>query len=131
MRFVFTLLVAAVTVACGLVRSYSVEPKSAALSGWTRTIQGQDRVSEVITVSFDEPITASLFAGSRGAGGTYDVNIYSYPGGVIPLARKLGAVQQQDHSWLTCSLTVLHPDSFIKGRQVEVRWTRGGSDSAA
>jgi hypothetical protein len=62
-----------------LVRSYSVEPRSAQLSGWTH---GEDAyVSEIVTVSFDEPITVSLFCGAPGAGGGYEVNILTYPEG--------------------------------------------------
>jgi len=34
----------------------------------------------------------------------------------------------RDHSWATCTLYVDYPDSFIKGRRIEVRWTRSGSD---
>jgi len=94
MRALLSMLAAAASVACGLVRSYSVEPKTAALSGWTDTIRPYNYVSEVVTVNFDEPITASLFCGAKGNGGTYDVNTYSYPGGAVPLARKLGAIQQ-------------------------------------
>ena len=32
------------TAALGLVTGYKVEPKTQAMSGWTRTLQGQDRV---------------------------------------------------------------------------------------
>ncbi len=115
--------------AWALVTAYHIDPKTAAMSGWTSQQAPNNRVSEIITVAFDLPITASLFCGSPGAGGTYSVGIFSYPDGVVELAYNHGAESPKDHDWLTCSLTVVYPDSFIKGRKVEVRWTRGGSDS--
>jgi hypothetical protein len=120
---VAVLLLVAVAVSHGLVRAYSVEPASAQLSDWT------DTLSQTLTINFDEPITASLFCGSRGDTGRYSIGIYSYPGGVTELAYNHGTQPPNDHSWLNCSLTVDFPDSFVKGRQVEVRWTRGGADS--
>jgi len=122
-----TLLVAVLTgAAMAVVTAYHIDPVRA---DWSGKADPEDGVSEIITVAFDLPVTASLFCGSPGAGGTYSVGIYSYPGGVARLAEKLNVSQPLDHHWLTCSLDVIYPDSFIKGRQVEVRWTRGGSDS--
>jgi hypothetical protein len=43
-----------------LVRAFHTEPVSAAQSGWTRHVSGQDYVSQVLTVNFDEPDSASL-----------------------------------------------------------------------
>jgi len=99
------MLVAAVTVACGLVRSYSVEPKSAALSAWTRTIQGQDRVSQVLTCCWDELDSAStgyveLFQGDTGTGSQYKLDIYEYPGGIMPVASDQGRHATKPQSWL-------------------------------
>jgi len=126
--FVFVLALIAVSAASGAVRAYAVDPVRA---DWSGKVSGEERkgVSEIITIAFDLPVTASLFCGSPGAGGTYSVGIYSYPGGVVRLAEKLDVSPPLDHHWLTCSLDVSYPDSFIKGRKVEVRWTRGGSDS--
>ncbi|UCG43753.1 MAG: hypothetical protein JSU73_03825, partial [candidate division WOR-3 bacterium] len=118
-----------VTVSSALVQGYSVDPVKASWSGWTPWLEPNNYVSEVLTVNFDEPAVASLFCGSRGGDGAYNVNIYSYPGGVVSLAEKLNVDPPLAHHWLACSLEVIHPDSFIKGRQVEVRWTRSGSDS--
>ena len=114
-----------VSVSSALVRSYSIEPQTAAQSGWTRTIPGQDTVSQVLTINFDEPITASLFCGSPGAGEDYHVSILTYPDG-NPIAHG-DTISPGDHKWATCTLYVDEPDSFIKGRQVEVRWTRACS----
>jgi hypothetical protein len=71
-----------VSVSAGLVRAYSVEPRSASESGWTPWLEPNNYVSEVITVNFDLPITAALFCGSSGAGGDYQVSILTYPGDI-------------------------------------------------
>jgi hypothetical protein len=111
-------------VSWALVTAYHVDPRTAAMSGWTPWLEPNNYVSEVITVAFSLPITASLFCGSPGAGGGYNVSILTYPGDV-QLAH--GAADNPgDHAWATCTLYVDRPDSFIKGRQVEVRWTRSG-----
>ena len=116
-----------VSLSPGLVRSYSVEPRSASESGWTPWLEPNNYVSEILTVAFDLPITASLFCGNPGAGGGYNVSVLTYPGGYEIASGD--TTNPGDHTWATCSLDVLEPDSFIKGRKVEVRWTRGGSDS--
>ena len=116
----------AVALASGLVTAYHLDPKTASMSGKAHPVTG---VSEVITCNFDEPITASLFVGTLHGSGLFNVDIYAYPGGANPLAYAHDVAGALDHHWLPCSLTVQYPDSFIKGRQVEVRWTRGGSDS--
>jgi len=128
----FRVLLAVILVpaaASALVRSYAVDPRTAAMSGWTSWQEPNNWVSEVITVNFDKPILASLFVGAKQGDGAYNVNIYSYPDGNIALAQAVNIPVTGSHYWLNCSLTVAHPDSFIKGRQVEVRWTRSGSDS--
>ena len=127
MKTICLLLVGVVTGASALVSAYHVDPKTAAMSGKVSGNPEYGGVSEVLTVNFDLPITASLFCGSSGDTGSYSVNIYSYPGGVTQLAYKHGVQPPKDHDWLSCSLTVDYPDSFIKGRQVEVRWTRACS----
>jgi hypothetical protein len=112
--------------ASGNLRSYAIDPVRA---DWSGKADPEDGVSEILTINFDEPITASLFCGSPGAGGSYNVDIYAYPGGINALAYAHNVGGTENHQWLTCSLDVVYPDSFIKGRQVEVRWTRGGADS--
>jgi len=113
------------TTSLAAVRAYSVAPRTAQLSGWTHGERGY--VSEVLTVNFDEPVTAALFCGAPGAGGRYCVSIQTYPGS-YEVARG-DTTDPGVHRWATCTLDVIEPDSFIKGRQVEVRWTRSGHDS--
>jgi hypothetical protein len=77
------LFAAAVTIpAYSLMQAYSVEPVMAAWSGKADPNPLTGGVSEVITVNFDLPITASLFCGESGAGGDYQVSILTYPGDI-------------------------------------------------
>jgi len=94
MKTVCLLLLGVVTGVSALVNAYHIDPQTAAMSGKVSGNPEYGGVSEVLTINFDEPITASLFCGAIGNGGAYDVNVYSYPGGVVPLVRKLGAVQR-------------------------------------
>ena len=53
MRKIAVVLLTAVSMSLALVRAYFVEPKTAAMSGWTDTVPGYDYVSEIITCNFD------------------------------------------------------------------------------
>ena len=57
------LVAAGCTEALAYVRAYAVDPVKAQWSGWTRTLQGQNQVSEVITCNFDSLCYVELFAG--------------------------------------------------------------------
>ena len=122
---------AAVALACALVTAYHVDPKTAAMSGKAdpRPDYG---VSQVLTINFDQldSTTGSyveLFAGSKGAGGAYHVSVKTYPGGAeIATGSHDGNV---DHKWVKFSLSVLHPESIVKGKKLEFRFTRSGQDS--
>ena len=129
MRNVCLLIFGVVASATALVTAYHIDPQTAAMSGKVSGNPDYGGVSQVLTTNFDEPITASLFCGSPGAGGSYNVDIYAYPGGINPWAYAYNVGGTENHQWLTCSLAVSYPDSFIKGRQIEVRWTRSGTDS--
>ncbi len=131
-------LVAVLMAMCGsamaLVRAIHIEPVSAAQSGWTRTVQGQDYVSQILTINFDELDSAAgayceLFAGTKGGGGDYYVSVLTYPGGAeIASGNHNGNV---DHEWVKFNLGVRYPDSIVKGKKLEFRFTRTGSDSGA
>lgn len=129
MRKLVLLLCIAVGWSMALVRAYTVEPRAQAQSGWTSLSAPDNCVSEVITVNFDMPISASLFVGAKQGNGACNVYIYSYPRGNVSLAQALDVPMTGSYYWLDCSLSVVHPDSFIKGRRIEVRWTRAGTDS--
>ena len=134
MRVLFAVLAATVTVASGLVRSYFVEPKSASLSGWTRTAAGHDFVSEVVTCCWDELDSAStgyveLFQGDTGTGSQYKLDIYEYPGGT-PVASDQGQHATMPQSWLGFDRVRLETGrTFTKGKLLEFRFTRSGPDS--
>jgi len=108
------------------VVGYHIDPVKAQWSGWTSYLDPNNYVSQFLTINFDEPITASLFCGARGAGGRYHVSLRTVPGDVEIASGDTSS--PRDYSWATCTLTVSRPDSFIKGRRIEVRWTRSGSD---
>jgi len=116
-------------VAFPLVVGYHVDPVSANLSGWTHR---GDNVSQVLTINFDELDSTSgayceLFAGSRGAGGAYHVSVRTYPGDFeVATGDTHGNV---DHKWVKFNLGVTYPESIVKGKQLEFRFTRSGSDS--
>ena len=118
------LVTAIMSLAAG--RAYTVEPISAQLSGWT------DTLSQTITINFDELDSTTgayceLFAGTKGAGGAYHVSVLTYPGG-SPIA-SADADGNVDHKWVRFNLRVTHPESVVKGKQLELRFTRAGSDS--
>jgi hypothetical protein len=62
--------------ASAYVVGYHVEPVKALWSGLTRTIWGQDYVSQTVTCNFDSLSYVELFAGAKGAGGAYTATVY-------------------------------------------------------
>ena len=67
-------------VAFPLVVGYHVEPVKTQWSGWTSQQAPSNRVSEILTCNFDELDSTTgayceLFAGSKGAGGAYDISV--------------------------------------------------------
>ena len=128
---VIILVAAALSPALGLVSAYHVEPVKAAWSGWT-PLYGN--VSEVITCNFDEldSMTGAyveLFAGEYGNGGDYNLSIWTYPGGT-QIAYKLHGKYVRPQHWVRFdSINVTYPESIVKGKQLEFRFTRTGNDS--
>lgn len=126
---VLLLLIAGV--AYSLVVGYHVEPQTAAQSGWTHR---GDSVAQVITINFDELDSTAggcyceLFAGSKADSGHYNLSVLTYPGGsrIADVATANGNV---DHKWVRFKLHVTRPDSIVKGKKLELCFTRGGSDS--
>jgi hypothetical protein len=109
-------------VSYGLTSVFHVNPVKASWSGWT----AQDfYVSEVVTLNVDSlgpPGYCELFSG-QGGGEEFLVNVYSYPNGIVALASGQGT-ESRDNVWVRCTLTVAHPESLIKGRRYEFRWSR-------
>jgi hypothetical protein len=128
-------VVAAVVISCGcasaLVVGYHVEPVCASQSGWTRKIPGKDSVAQVITMNFDEldSTTGSyveFFAGTKAGGGQYNLSVLTYPGG-SQIAYPAYANGNVDHKWVRFYLHVTRPDSIVKGKKLEFRFTRGNT----
>jgi len=123
---VLVLVAAVLSSAHGYVSAYHVEPVKAAWSGWT-TLQS-NRVSEVITCSFDELVYCEFFNG-KGSNAGIDVQVLTYPGGNLVASGDTN--DHGDHKWLRCYLNTSAPDSIVKGKKLEFRFTRGGGDRAA
>ncbi len=106
----------------GLTSVFHVDPVKASWSGWT----AQDfYVSEVITLNADElgpPGYCELFSG-QGSDAQYQVNVYSYPNGIVALASG-DTVDIRSHVWIRCRLDVTYPESLVRGRRYEFRWSR-------
>lgn len=128
MRNMAMVLLLLAGVAYPLVSAYHIEPVNARQSGWALGDENHG-ISQVLTINFDELDSVSgsyceLFAGSRGGGGAYHVSVNTYPGGVeIATGSHDGNV---DHKWVRFNLHVTQPDSIVKGRKLEFRFTRGG-----
>ena len=129
MRRALILLCVAVGCSWALVRAYSVEPKTAAWSGWTRpTPHPNDYISQTITCNFDSLKYVELFAGDTCSGEAYNLSVLTLPGGYQVAGGAGNAVRP--HSWVRFdNLTVTAPESIVKGRRYEFKFTRAGSDS--
>jgi hypothetical protein len=123
---VLLLLIAAV--AFPLVVGFHVDPVSAAQSGWTHRLAPGNYVSEVITTNFDELVYCELFNG-KGSNAGIDVQVFTYPGGNLVATGDTN--DPGDHKWLRCYLNTSAPESIIKGKRLEFRFTRSGRDSPA
>jgi hypothetical protein len=131
-RNAYLLLVGVVTAASALVTAYHVEPRTAAMSGKASGDPQYGGVSQVLTINFDELDSTAgayceLFAGTKGAGGQYHVAVLSYPGG-FPIGSG-DADGNVDHEWVRFKIDIDVPDSIVKGKKLEFRFTRSGSDS--
>jgi hypothetical protein len=123
----------AVSMASGNLRAYAIDPVRADWSGKAdpRPDYG---VSEVITCNFDELDTAAggyveLFVGDYHDTTSFNLGIYEYPDGVLPMASALGQHPTKGHSWLRFPVVTASGQSFTKGKRYEFKFTRSGSDS--
>ena len=123
MRAVAALLAVLVSVSAALVRAYSVEPVQQSWSGWTRTVEPNDKVSQIVTCNWDELDSTTgayfeLFVGSRGAnpGVGYELDVYEVDGGLDPIASSPVRVAAQDYDWLEFPVGVASGYEFTKGK---------------
>jgi hypothetical protein len=129
------LLLTAPSLSSAFVQAYSVEPVKASWSGKVRGDENHP-VSQTVTCCWDQLDSASggyveLFVGDLGVSpaNQFKLDVYEYPGGVMPIASHSGKPAQQGHTWLKLPLTVQNGYSFTKGKQYEFRFTRSGTDS--
>jgi hypothetical protein len=124
LRTVIALTVLCAGTSLGLVKAYSIEPSRAAWSNWTRPLEPDNHVSEVLTCNFDTLAYVELFAGVKGNGGLYTATVYEDE---VPLMSSKG-VQDSDCRWVRFE-NWSSQAAFTKGKQYEFRFTRGGQDS--
>ncbi len=131
---VIVLMAVALSSAYGLVSAYHVEPRTAGQSGWTRSVQPNDVVSQVVTVNFDELDSAAggcyveLLAGGKCRGLGYALAVSTYPGGT-PVGYATNLVEV-DHDWVKFYLKNLaHPESIVRGKKLEFQFRRVWPDS--
>jgi len=135
MKTVCLLIFGVVASATALVTAYHIDPKTAAMSGRVSGNPELGGVSEVITTNFDsltDPAYIECFVGDGNPTG-YKVQVLTYPGPNPTLVAEGEGDATHGHSWVRFdTLTVRHPDLIVKGRQLEVRFSRAsGSESAA
>ena len=104
------------------------------MSGWTPWLEPNNYVSQVLTINFDELDSTTgayceLFAGTKGGGGAYHVSVKTYPGGAEIATGNAGG--DVDHEWVKFKLQMYAPESIVRGKKLEFRFTRGGGDDAA
>ena len=123
-------------VAYSLVVGYHTEPRTAEQSGWTSVVSPNHTVSQVVTVNFDELDSAAggckvqLFVGSKLTSQLYYMSILTYPGHA-PVGDAFGDRSDVDHKWVTFWPEIHRPESIVRGKKLEFRFTRGGSDNPA
>jgi hypothetical protein len=117
---VLLLLIAGV--ACASVVGYHIEPVKAS---WSGLADPEDGVAQQVVACWDTLERVELFAGAKGNGGTYHVTVYD---GSTPVMSSDG-IQTQNESWVKFE-NWDDQVAFTKGRQLEFKFTRSGSDSA-
>jgi len=124
-RAAVILVVTSCSCSLALVSAYHLGPVSASQSGWTRR---GETVSQVITCNFDELDSLSgayceLFTGQGGGAGCH-LEVLTYPGGFT--VAEGNPTVTGDHKWAKFRIGVEVPESIVKGRQLEFRFTRSG-----
>jgi len=91
-------------------------------------VPGNHTVSQVVTVNFDELDSAAgcyveLFVGSALDSLQYGLSVLTYPGGA-PVSASALARGNVDHKWVRFYLNIAYPESIVRGRKLEFRFTR-------
>ncbi len=125
MRNVYLGLIVVVTAAVASVTAYHVEPRTAAMSGKVSGDPQTGGVSQEVVACWDSLERVELFAGARGNGGAYHVTVYD---GSTPVMSSDGT-QTQNESWVKFENWNTQV-AFTKGKQLTIKFTRSGLDSA-
>ncbi len=114
--------------ALALVSAYHVDPIRA---DWSGKADPEDGVSEVLTVAFDSLSGGHVegFFGDRGSP-DYRLQLFTYPGGSPVSQPPVAGIYVQDNDWVRFEdIPVTYPESIVKGKRLEFRFTRTGDDS--
>jgi hypothetical protein len=101
-----------------------VEPVKAQWSGWTPSQFPNNFVSQGVTCNFDSLSYVELFAGAKGNGGAYQVQVLDDG---LPVMTSAGN-RVPNHGWVKFS-NWDEQVAFTKGKEYEFRFTRSGGDS--
>jgi hypothetical protein len=126
-RRIVCILAMAVAVAFCYLKSFDVAPTHASLSGWTDTLEN-NWVAETFIADFDSAAEVWWFVGNVGSPGyTYDVDIYEYPDGTVPVAISHGVVAPaKGHVWLQFPMTPYFGQKIVRGKGYRIVVTRPG-----
>ncbi len=108
--------------AMAYLKAYEVEPVKAQWSGKARPDIG---ISQIITCNFDSLVYCEFFNGKGSAAGIH-VSVLTMSGYEVASG---DTNDNGDHKWLRCYLHTTAPESIVKGKQYEFRFTRSGADS--
>jgi len=125
-RRVVCILATAVAIAFCYLKSYDISPTHYSLSGWvTDTMPPDNWVGETFIANFDSAAEVQFFVGDVGnPGNTYDVDIYEYPDGIMPVANSHGVVAPKGHTWLRFPMTPYFDQKIVRGQEYKVVVTR-------
>jgi len=132
---VIVLMAVVLSSAYGLVSAYHVEPRTSGQSGWTRTVQPNHVVSQVVTMNFDELDSTQggcyveLFSGGKCTEHGYGLSVTTYPGGTTVAYEYV--TEAVEHGWVRFKLNIAYPESIVRGKKSEFTFRRSGPDFAA
>ena len=122
---VTALFLAAVAAAYSAVVAYHVDPVTALWAGKARSDLG---VGQRFAACYDTLVRAELFAGEKGAGGTYVATVKDWETG-DPVAISNAAQQRISYSWVSFDTWTVS-GAFVRGRSYSITFTRNGNDDS-
>ena len=125
---VTALFLAAVAAAYPAVVAYHVDPVSVTWSAQTRRLPPNNWVGQRFAACYDTLVRAELFAGEKGAGGTYVATVKDWETG-DPVAVSNAAQQRISYSWVSFDTWTVS-GAFVRGRTYSITFTRNGAEVA-